>query len=95
MLWLGWASLTRRLIRTINEEEVDLSEHECYNNTVFHRGRFPNGVYMCKPIHSLLGYITPAELEERWPHFVEQAAEIQGLIGFYAETLKPMMLVTA
>jgi len=55
-----------RLIRTIKEEEVDLSEYEDYNDAVSQLGRFLNDVYMHKRIHSSLGYLTPAEFEERW-----------------------------
>lgn len=55
-----------RLIRTIKEEEVDLSDYEDYNDAVSQLGRFLNVVYMHKRIHSLLGYLTPAEFEERW-----------------------------
>ena len=29
-------------------------------------GRFLNDVYLHKRIHSSLGYLTPAEFEERW-----------------------------
>jgi transposase InsO family protein len=55
-----------RLIRTIKEEEVDLSEYECYTDAVFQLGQFLNDVYMHKRIHSSLGYLTPAEFEEQW-----------------------------
>jgi putative transposase len=55
-----------RLVRTIKEEEVDLSDYEGYNDAVFQLGRFLNDVYMHKRIHSSLGYLTPAEFEERW-----------------------------
>jgi transposase InsO family protein len=55
-----------RLIRTIKEEEVDLSEYDNYNDAVFQLGRFLNDVYMRKRIHSSLGYLTPIEFEERW-----------------------------
>ena len=55
-----------RLIRTIKEEEVDLSEYEDYTDAVIQLGRFLNDVYMRKRIHSSLGYLTPGEFEERW-----------------------------
>jgi transposase InsO family protein len=55
-----------RLLRTIKEEEVDLSEYqdfqECYRNI----DRFLNDVYMYKRIHSSLGYLTPVEFEYNW-----------------------------
>jgi transposase InsO family protein len=55
-----------RLIRTIKEEEVDLSEYDDYTDAVLQLGRFLNDVYMHKRIHSSLGYLTPIEFEERW-----------------------------
>jgi putative transposase len=55
-----------RLIRTIKEEEVDLSDYEDYNDAVSQLGRFLNDAYMHKCIHSSLGYLTPTEFEERW-----------------------------
>ena len=55
-----------RLIRTIKEEEVDLSEYEDYTDAVIQLGRFLNDVNMRKRIHSSLGYLTPAELEAQW-----------------------------
>ena len=65
-----------RLIRTIKEEEVDLSEYECYNDAVFQLGRFLNDVYMHKRIHSSLGYLTPAEFEEQWRCGPEQPPDV-------------------
>jgi len=55
-----------RLIRTIKEEEVDLSEYIDYNDAYRQIGRFLDDVYMHKRIHSSLGYLTPAEFEEQW-----------------------------
>ena len=55
-----------RLIRTIKEEEVDLSDHEDYNDAIRQLGRFLDEVYMHKRIHSSLGYLTPAEFEDQW-----------------------------
>ena len=55
-----------RLMRTIKEEEVNLTEyedfHDCYQNI----DRFLNDVYMNKRIHSSLGYLTPVEFEYNW-----------------------------
>lgn len=56
-----------RLIRTIKEEEVELSEYGDYHDAYLHIGRFLEDVYMRKRIHSALGYMTPAEFEARWP----------------------------
>jgi transposase InsO family protein len=55
-----------RLMRTIKEEEVDLSEYEDYTDAVSPLGRFLDEVYMHKRIHSSLGYLTPAEFEQQW-----------------------------
>jgi putative transposase len=55
-----------RLIRTIKEEEVDLSEYLDYHDAYHQIGRFLDDVYMRKRIHSSLGYLTPAEFEAQW-----------------------------
>ena len=55
-----------RLMRTIKEEEVDLSEYSDYADALKHIGRFLDEVYMLKRIHSSLGYLTPAEFEQQW-----------------------------
>jgi putative transposase len=55
-----------RLIRTIKEEEVDLSEYLDYHDAYRQLGRFLDTVYMHKRIHSSLGYLTPAEFEVQW-----------------------------
>jgi transposase InsO family protein len=55
-----------RLIRTIKEEEVYLSEYRDYADAFQNLGRFLDDVYMHKRIHSALGYLTPAEFEQQW-----------------------------
>jgi putative transposase len=55
-----------RLIRTIKEEEVDLSEYLDYPDAYRQLGRFLDEVYTHKRIHSSLGYLTPAEFEDQW-----------------------------
>jgi transposase InsO family protein len=52
-----------RLMRTIKEEEVDLSEYRDFADAHRQIGRFMEEVYMNKRIHSALGYLTPAEFE--------------------------------
>lgn len=55
-----------RLIRTIKEEEVDLSDYQDYTEALRYIGRFLDEVYIHKRIHSSLGYLTPAEFERQW-----------------------------
>ena len=55
-----------RLIRTIKEEEVDLSEYRNYHDALNQLGQFLDDVYAHKRIHSSLGYLTPAEFEAQW-----------------------------
>jgi transposase InsO family protein len=55
-----------RLMRTIKEEEVDLSDYQGYTDAWQHLGRFLDDVYNRKRIHSSLGYLTPLEFEQRW-----------------------------
>lgn len=59
-------SHAERLIRTIKEEEVELSDHEDYADALQQLGRFLDEVYVHKRIHSSLGYLTPAEFEGQW-----------------------------
>lgn len=57
-----------RLMRTIKEEEVTLTEYCDYADAYRHIGRFLEDVYMRKRIHSSLGYLTPVEFETAWLH---------------------------
>ncbi len=52
-----------RFMRTIKEEEVDLSEYRNFADANRQIGTFIQDVYMTKRIHSSLGYLTPAEFE--------------------------------
>jgi putative transposase len=55
-----------RLMRTIKEEEVNLSEYRDYYDARCRIGMFLDDVYQHKRIHSALGYLTPAEYEAQW-----------------------------
>jgi putative transposase len=52
-----------RMMRTIKEEEVDLSEYRNFADAQHQIRVFIEDVYMTKRIHSSLGYLTPAEFE--------------------------------
>jgi len=55
-----------RLIRTIKEEEVDLTEYQDFWDAYYQIGNFLEDVYMNKRIHSALEYMTPFEFEAQW-----------------------------
>lgn len=55
-----------RLIRTIKEEEVELSDYQDFADAYHQIGRFLEDVYNTKRIHSALGYLTPVEFEAAW-----------------------------
>lgn len=55
-----------RLMRTIKEEEVNLSDYRNYQEVYERLGEFLDDVYMHKRIHSALGYLTPVEFETQW-----------------------------
>jgi transposase InsO family protein len=53
-------------MRTIREEEIDLSEYRDFADAYGQLGRFLDDVYNGKRIHSSLGDLTPAEFEQQW-----------------------------
>jgi transposase InsO family protein len=55
-----------RLMRTIKEEEVELSDYQDFADAYRQIGQFLEDVYNTKRIHSSLGYLTPVELEAAW-----------------------------
>jgi putative transposase len=55
-----------RLVRTIKEEEVDLSDYRDFAEARGQIGHFIDAVYNAKRIHSSLGYLTPQEFEQQW-----------------------------
>jgi putative transposase len=70
-----------RVMRTIKEEEVDLSEYEDFSEAMRGLGRFLDDVYNRKRIHSSLGYLTPAEFEQQWISMQRS----QGLVATFVQ----------
>ena len=62
-------------MRTIKEEEVDLSEYADVADARRQIGRFIDAVYNVKRIHSSLGYLTPQEFEAQW-----KAGQSRGIV---------------
>lgn len=52
-----------RLMRTIKEEHVSLTEYADFADALAQIGQFLSDVYQNKRIHSSLGYLTPTEFE--------------------------------
>jgi putative transposase len=65
-----------RFMRTIKEEEVDLSEYRDFADALHQIGNFIQDVYNTKRIHSSLGYLTPAEFESAWWRSQTQPIEV-------------------
>jgi putative transposase len=55
-----------RVIGTLKQEEVYLSEYRDYAEAKGQLGHFIEAVYNRKRIHSALGYLTPSEFEAQW-----------------------------
>ena len=64
-----------RFMRTIKEEEVDLSDYQDFRDASSQIGRFIEDVYMTKRIHSSLEYLTPSEFELAYRLAQTQIAE--------------------
>ena len=56
-----------RVIRTIKEEEIDLSDYQDFHDAYQQISRFLSDVYNRKRIHSSLGYLTPTEFAAALP----------------------------
>lgn len=52
-----------RIMRTIKEEEVDLSDYDDFQDARQQLDKFIGDIYNRKRIHSALGYLTPSEFE--------------------------------
>ena len=63
-----------RLVRTIKEEHMALTESEGYADAYQQLGRFLDNLYQHKRIHSALGYVTPREFEQQWHKEPEESA---------------------
>jgi putative transposase len=55
-----------RVIRTLKEEEVYLTQYTDFFDAHRQIRQFIEDVYHTKRIHSALGYLTPAEFEAVW-----------------------------
>ena len=53
------------LIRTIKQNEIDLSDYRDFQDAYNNIERFIEQVYMHKRVHSSLGYLPPAKFEEK------------------------------
>lgn len=65
-----------RFMRTVKEEEVDLSDYQDFRDVTSQIARFIEDVYMTKRIHSSLDYLTPAEFESAWWRSQTQPVEV-------------------
>jgi putative transposase len=66
-----------RLMRTIKEEEVDLSEYRNFAEAREQIGEFLEEVYSKKRIHSSLDYLTPSEYEMQWNEQQQKECDIK------------------
>jgi transposase InsO family protein len=68
-----------RLMRTIKEEEVNLSEYRDLHDAYQQIGQFLDEVYLHKRIHSALGYLRPMAFETEW---LAQHSNVNGVVHF-------------
>jgi putative transposase len=69
-----------RFMRTLKEEEVDLTEYRDFPDARSQIGHFIETVYNHKRIHSALGYLTPVEFELAWELIRTQPAQLAPLM---------------
>ena len=65
-VWFSSLPYAERFMRTIKEEEVDLSEYNDFTDAYHQIGVLIQDVYITKRIHSALGYVTLAEFKNAW-----------------------------
>jgi putative transposase len=63
-----------RLVRTIKEEHMALTEYEGYTDAYQQLSRFLDDMYQHKRIYAALGYVTPIEFERQWHKEQEESA---------------------
>jgi putative transposase len=68
-----------RLMRTIKEEEVNLSDYHDFHDAYQQISQFLDDVYMHKRIHSALGYLTPVAFETEW---LAHHSNVNGVVHF-------------
>jgi putative transposase len=69
--------MAERLMRTIKEEELDLSEYRNFAEAREQIGEFLDEVYSKKRIHSSIGYLTPIEYEMQWNEQQKKECDIK------------------
>ena len=78
-----------RMLRTIREQEIDLSDSGAFANAYGQLGRFLDDVYNRKRIHSAPGYLTAAQYEQRWSVKGEPGPTLNG--GRYRQPPVPSL----
>ena len=68
-----------RLMRTIKEEEIDLSEYRNFAEASEQIGKFLDEIYLKKRIHFSIGYLTLVEYEMRWNEQQNQECDIKAI----------------
>jgi transposase InsO family protein len=63
-----------RLVRTVTEAHIALTEYAGYADAYPPLGRFLDDMSQQKRIHTAQGYVTPRELERQWHQEQEERA---------------------